>query len=222
MSEQHEHPGLPGPQAPAEDSPRTISVDRAQYERMLEEWKTLRSAKAVAGGPITVQRPIISKPLPPNYAVWLGPLPPPNAELRFAAKGHVEALPDGKMYQSVDGDGYGKAMAVRGTTNSGITGRYLESGQEDIYFQDTCPANHKYAGRPYAPILCPQHAAYLWLDRGKDREGNRMLVFFLTTDFRVSYERMRDSNMRKMHEQDRDVEEIMAHGEAVPDVALVR
>lgn len=206
-------------QPQTDQAPRTVSVDRLQYERVLEEWKALKSAQA-AGGMAVPQRPIISKPLPPNYVVWLGPLPPPHVELRFAVKGHVEVLPDGKEYQAVDGGGYGKLMPVKGTSNSGVTGRYLDTGQEDIFFQEVCPPNHKYAGRPWAPILCPQHAAYLWLDRGKDREQNRMLVFFLTPDFRVSYERMRDSNMRKMHEQDRDVEEIMTHGEAMPDPAF--
>lgn len=204
-----------------EATAREIKIQQAMGESQYTEWKAWQAAVAAGGGGQIAGGPtvLVSKPMPANYVVYLGPEPPAAAELRMSALGRVETIPDRQVFHDVDGGGDGKRKAVRNTVNAGHTGRYLEDGYSDIYFEHRCPPNHKYAGRPWAEILCPEHAAWLYLTRGKNREGERMLVFMLTTDYRAQYELLRDSNMRKLHQTDRDVEEIMTKGEPLPAAA---
>lgn len=202
-----------------EETDREIRIERAAYMKLLDEWKALKQEKA-AWDAMPVRPPIIAKPLPPNYVVYLGPEPPPNAELRMSARGRVVTIPDSKEYASVDGDGDGKPKTVRRTTNVGHTGQYVEDGYSDIYFEHRCPSGHKYAGRLWAEILCPEHAAWLHLTRGRDSEGHRMFVFHLLPDVSAQYVQLRDSNMRKLRQTDREIEEIMTRGEPMPEAAL--
>lgn len=191
-------------------------ISQAQYD----EWQAMKVEREVLGLPAVPQRAIISKPLPANYVVYVGTLPPSHVELRMAAKGRVEMIPDGKQYVSTGGRGGGKPKLIRDTTNAGLTGRYLDAGYTDIHFEHRCPPGHKFAGRPWAEIQCPEHAAWLQLTRGKDRDGNRMFVFHLTPEYTTRYTQLRDSNMRKLKEQDRDIETILTQGEPMPEPAL--
>lgn len=218
-------PGNPMDLGPAEvpedgPSPTIPFVDpemerlRARNLELLEELTTLRAQQT---GPIfPTARPIIQRPMPPNYGVWLGPEPPEDVQLCLSARGRVRCIPKREEFTMIDGDGHGKKTTVTGTTHGGTTSSYIDSGYTAIEFTDRCPLNHKYAGRLYARIDCPEHAAWLQLTAGKDREGHQLFVWFLVTPFKSMYDQLKRSNMRRKEIETIEVEDVMSRGEEMP------
>ncbi len=156
---------------------------KAELERMrqanlalYEELQTLRAQVAA----FPTAKPIVSKPLPKNYVVWLGP-EPELGELYLSAKGTITTFSKREGVDMIDGDGEGKQRKVYRTQHTGVYGPWRDSGRTSIDFVNRCPANHKFAGRLWAEILCPEFAASLELTAGKDRDGKRMLQFFFAT-----------------------------------------
>ena len=186
---------------------------RQHYLDIIEEHRFLKSIQAPH---FPSGKPIISKPLPPNYVVWLGPEPPTGVQLCMSSRGRVKAIPRREEFTMVDGGGHGKTRTVSGTTHGGLTTEYIDNGFTSIEFDDRCPPNHKYAGRLYARIDCPEHAAYLQLTAGKDREGHQLFVWFLVAQFKSMYDQLKRSHMRKKELETVEVEDVMSHGNAMP------
>lgn len=199
---------------------RLVTVDKEYLDEILRRQnqtdELLRQFMAQAKAPqrpglsMPTGRPIIARATPPNYVVWLGPEPPSGGELCRPARGVMQTFTDDKTYTMTDGDGRGIKKTVKGTTHSGVYGEYVDAGVTSIEFKYRCPTGHKHAGKLYAEILCPEHAAYLHLTapdgKGRDRDGNKLYAFHLTHTFAHKYEALKRFrlNQRRMEEQDVD------------------
>lgn len=191
---------------------------------MLEELAQARKALQQKFGavPSFVGQPIISKPLPGNYVVWLGPEPPEDGQICFAVRGVVKVIPNTDKITMIDGDGDGKPRQISKTSNLGIVegNPYVDAGRTSIEFRYRCPSNHKYAGKLWANVYCPEHAAWLYLSapdgQGGDRNLGRLFVFHLCQDWRVKYEAMKKSKMRTREIEHMEVEDVWTHGVEMP------
>ena len=173
-------------------------------QRLLEQIQSERSV----GGPTPniVRTPVVAKGMPPNYVVWLGP-EPRSGELYLGARGRVTTINADTATQMIDGDGQGKLRTIRGQICASRTTEYSTSGTTSIDFIRRCPPGHKYSGRLFAELDCPEHAAYMHLTtpdgKGNDREGNKLYAFHLTSDWIAKYKslvRFR-MNLRKASEE---------------------
>lgn len=184
---------------------------RFRNQQLMEE---LRLMKKLKGFPTS--KPIISKPLPANYCVWLGPEPVEDTQLSLPVKGTVKCIPCSDKFPMVDGDGKGKERMISGTTHSGVTSEWMDHGYSSVDFEHRCPPNHKYSGRLYGEILCPEHAAYLQLTAGRDKKGTQMFAWYLTDQFRVRYEVSKQARLRRNQIENQEIQEIQERGQIVP------
>lgn len=215
-------PIMPGPEEIVETDftpPEPLEDTEAERLRrhnleLVEELRALRAFMPALHFPTAA--PIIAKPMPPNYSVWMGPEPPNDVQLCMSARGRVRCIPKREEFTMTDGDGHGKTRTITGTTHGGMTTDFIDSGFTSIEFDNRCPPGHKYAGRLYARIDCPEHAAYLQLTAGKDRQGNQMFKWFLVTQFRNMYEQLKRSHMRKREVESIEIEDVGSQGSAMP------
>ena len=216
--------------------PRLIDTGNAEHESelerlrnanaaMLEELVQTRKALQREFGSVpsfTTGAPIISKPLPNQYVVWLGPEPPEDGQICFAVRGVIKVIPNTDRITMIDGDGDGKPRTISKTSNLGIVvaNPYVDAGRTSIEFRYRCPSNHKYAGKLWASLFCPEHAAWLYLSapdgQGGDRNLGRLFAFHLGPDWRVKYEAMKKSKMRKREIEHMEVEDVWTHGVEMP------
>lgn len=185
---------------------------RASNQRLIDELKE----KQRIGPSYTTARHVSSAPMPANYVVWIGPDPIGEVELCLSAKGRVETFPDLTPVTMKDGDGQGKERTISKTTNIGLTGKYIDQGFTSIEFRHRCPPRHKYAGRPWATIYCPEHAAWLSLTAGKDRDGNKMFAWFLHPKWAADFHQLKRYRLNRMRMEQMEVEEIMETGQEMP------
>ena len=190
---------------------------QSAMERMLEQ---MQSERAVGGPtPNIVRAPVIAKNMPANYVVWLGP-EPRSGELYLGARGRVKTINSPETTQTTDGDGQGKLKTIRGQICAVRTTEYADSGMTSIDFIRRCPANHKYAGRLFAELDCPEHAAYLHLiapdGKGKDREGNKLYAFHLISGWIDKYKNLVHFRMNRRKAAEVDVDWVASDGVEMP------
>lgn len=190
---------------------------QSAMERLLEQIQ----AERAAGGPTPniVRPPIIAKNLPPNYVVWLGP-EPRSGELYLGARGRVTTINSPETSQMTDGDGQGKLKTIRGQICAVRTTEYSDSGMTSIDFIRRCPTGHKYAGRLFAELDCPEHAAYMHLTtpdgKGHDRDGNKLYAFHLTSGWIPKYQNLVKFRMNSRKAAEVDVDWVASDGVEMP------
>lgn len=223
LAEAREELSMPEPNAeePVATAPEASSVDgftaeaveqmeadidadlvrhRMQYDELMEQLKTaheelriLKSQGVVQQGPAIV----MAKTPPRNHVVWLGPELTNGAQLCFAARGRVRMQPKAGGVKMIDGDGMGKERLVFKTEHTGVSLGYISSGYESIEFVYRCPASHRFAGRLWAEIKCPHHAAWLQLTAGFDRDRNKMFHWELIQEWKDVMRQLVEVQMRE-------------------------
>jgi len=219
------------------DAPRIMTVDQDLLAELVRAQQ--RTADMLAGflhaqkkhpvEPVTyidpqaypTARPVIQGDMPPGYAIWLGPDPPPGGEICFRARGRVQVIMDRETpYKMIDGDGRGKEQIVKGTTVKFRTTDYVDQGYTSVEFTRRCPPNHKYAGRLFADIECAEHAAYLHLSapngRGGDTSNNPLFRFHLPPSWVEKYKYLKDTRFASRKSEQSDVEWVMQGGSEMP------
>ena len=200
---------------PPSPAPSVVQVDAALWAEMNRKQDAMArlleqiQAERAGGGPPPgiLRPPVVATSMPANYVVWLGS-EPRSGEVYLGARGRIVTVNDTTEYHKVCRDG--KTIPVRGTVCGVQTGEYVDGGVTSIEFTRRCPPNHRYAGKLFAPIECPEHAAYLHLTtpdgKGHDRDGNKLYAFHLITPWIHRYEALKRFRMstRKMTEQDVD------------------
>ena len=184
-------------------------------QRLLEE---IRVERAGGGSPPGLLRPpVVAKSMPENYVVWLGP-EPRSGEVCLGARGRIMTVNDPTEYTKTCRDG--KTIPIRGTVCGIRTTEYVDGGVTSIEFTRRCPPNHRYAGKLFAQIECPEHAAYLHLTtpdgKGRDRDGNKVFAFHLITPWIHKYEAMKRFRMNTRKMQEVDVDWVASDGIEMP------
>ena len=186
-------------------------------QRMLEQILAERMPGAPSPG--ILRPPVVAKSMPANYVVWLGP-EPRSGEVYLGARGVLRTINSDTTHTMVDGDGHGVKKTIRGTECAIRTSEYIDGGVTSIEFTRRCPPNHKYAGKLFAQIDCPEHAAYLHLTtpdgKGRDRDGNKLYVFHLITPWIHKYEAMKRFRMNTRKMQEMDVDWVASDGVEMP------
>jgi len=186
-------------------------------ERMLEQIQ----AERAAGGPTPniIRPPVVAKTMPPNYVVWLG-TEPRSGDLYLGAKGTVTTVNSEETTVMTDGDGHGKPRTIRGQLCAFRTTEYSDSGMKSIDFIRRCPSGHKYAGRLFAELDCPEHAAYLHLiapdGKGHDKDGNKLYAFHLIGDWIPKYQNLVRFRMNARKAAEVDVDFVASDGVEMP------
>ena len=212
---------------PPESGKKLIQVDadvwaemvrkQGTMERMLEQMRSERAA----GGPTPniLRPPVVAKNMPPNYVVWLG-AEPRSGELYLGAKGRVTTVNSPETTTMIDGDGHGKPRTIRGQICAVRTTEYADSGMTSIDFIRRCPSGHKYAGRLFAELDCPEHAAYLHLTtpdgKGHDKDGNKLYAFHLIGDWIPKYQNLVRFRMNARKAAEVDVDFVASDGVEMP------
>jgi len=214
---------VPAPTA----GPTVIKVDAELWAKILQEREQtqalldqIRTERLQPDGPVgSVRRPIVARAMPPHYVVWLGP-EPKSGQVYRSVRGTVQVINSDKQYEMVDGNGDGKKRTIRGTENTGVLGEYVDAGRTSIDFVHRCPPNHRYAGRLFAVLTCPEHAAWLHLftpdGRGRDRDGNKVYAFHLAGNWIQKYQVMKDVRMNQRKMQEVDVDWVASDGVEMP------
>ncbi len=198
---------------------------RAQNAALIEELKQARmalKANLPTGLPYPTAKAQISVDMPPNYVVWLGPDPLPGRDLSMSVKGRVGQITDMTPHEKRSTHGDGRAFIVSGTSHRGLTTEFINQGYTSLEFRYRCPANHKYAGKLWARLDCPEHAARLWITApngmGGDREHRPLFVFkFTLTDWKNKYEIMKKSRMQRRQTEMIEQEDVMENAVDMPE-----
>lgn len=186
-------------------------------QRLLEQ---IQSERAVGGPtPNILRPPVVAKSLPPNYVVWLGP-EPRSGELYLGARGTLRTINSDETTVMTDGDGHGKPRTIRGQICALRTSEYADSGTTSIEFTRRCPANHKYAGRLFAELFCPEHAAYMHLTtpdgKGHNKDGDKLYAFHLIGDWIPKYQNLVRFRMNLRKASEMDVDWVASDGVEMP------
>jgi len=213
---------------PQSDTKKLIQVDADLWAEMNRKQDAMQRmleqihAERAAGGPTPniLRPPVIAKSLPPNYVVWLGP-EPPSGELYLGARGRVTTVNSDETTVMTDGDGHGKPRTIRGQICASRTTEYSDSGMTSIDFIRRCPSGHKYAGRLFAELDCPEHAAYMHLTtpdgKGHDRDGhNKLYAFHLIGDWIPKYQNLVRFRMNARKAAEVDVDFVASDGVEMP------
>ncbi len=230
MRDEGKGAGSQGPVAvadPPSPAPSVVQVDAALWAEMNRKQDAMQmlleqiQAERVPGAPPPgiLRPPVVAKDMPHNYVVWLGP-EPASGEVYLGARGVLRTINSDTAHQMVDGDGHGKLKSIKGTECAAVTAEYIDGGTTSIEFTRRCPASHKYAGRLFAQIDCPEHAAYLHLTtpdgKGRDREGNKLYSFHLITPWIHKYEALKRFRMNRRKMEEVDVDWVASDGVEMP------
>jgi hypothetical protein len=223
---------------PLSDPPKIVTTEdeireqaemdllRAQNTALLEELKqardALKSSVTELGLPLPTSKARVSKDLPPNYVVWLGTEPLGDTELRMVAKGRVGQLTHNDVIMKTPQRGKREPFPVSRTTHGGLTGEFINQGYTKIRFDSRCPANHRYAGKLWARIDCPEHAAWLFITapngRGGDIDQHPLYAFRFTLEsYKNRYELLKRTHLQRRQAELLDQEDVMSDAVDMPE-----
>ena len=220
--------GRQGPAAvadPPSPASSVVQVDAALWAEMNRKQDAMQMlleqilAERAPGAPPPgiLRPPVVAKSMPDSYVVWLGP-EPASGEVYLAARGRLMTVNSDEVFQKTDQAG--KTRPIKGTVCGLRTTEYSDGGMTSIEFTRRCPPSHKYAGRLFAEIECPEHAAYLHLTtpdgKGRDRDGHKLFAFHLITPWIHKYEALKRFRMNRRKMEEVDVDWVASDGVEMP------